>query len=149
MLISIMGCSKYTDSTTELYSRANMIVVGKQAFVFIHSVKSLDVKAFTDKVVGLSKMLIVDAVIAYDCPRIVETFLLVVSNALCVLGIDHNLLPPSILRKYSLVVNDAPNIYIDDPSVEDHSIFDVEIRLRIPLRISGIFSVFQTRSLNE
>ena len=56
---------------------------------------------------------------------------------------------PFILRESGLVVSDMPKIHIDDPSVEDHSIFDVETRLRIPLRISGILSVFQMRILNE
>ena len=68
---------------------------------------------------------------------------------MCVLGMDHNPPPNFILREAGLVVNDTPKIHIDDPSVEDHSIFHVETRLRIPLRLSGIFSVFQTHSLNE
>ena len=64
MLVSRMGTSEYTASTTELDSHANMIVVGKQAFVFSNSGQSVDFKAFTDEFVGLFKVHIVDSVIA-------------------------------------------------------------------------------------
>ena len=149
MLVSSMGTSDYTDSATDLDSHANMIVVGGHAFVFSHSGQSVDVKAFTDEVSGLSKVPIVDAVIAYNFPHTGGTFLLAVINYLCVPVMEHNLLPHFILREAGLVVNDTPKIHIDDPSVEDHSIFHVETRLRIPLRLSVIFSVFKTRSLNK
>ena len=142
MLVSRMGTGDYTASTTALDSHANMIVVGKQDFVFSHSGQSVDVKAFTAEVGGLYKVPIVDAVIAYDCPHIGDTLILVAMNDFCVLGMEHNILPPFILRESGLVVNDRPKIYIDDPSVEYHSIFDVETRLRTPLRLSSILSVF-------
>ena len=137
-----MGTVEYTASTTDLGSHANIIVVGKQDFVFSHSGQSVYVKAFNEEFGGLAKVPIADAVIEYDCPRTEETFLLVVSNDLCVPGIDHNLLLHFILCESGLVVNDTPKIHIDDPSVENDSIFDVETRLRIPLWVSGIFSVF-------
>ena len=61
-------------------------------------------------------------------------------NALCVPGMEHNLLPYFVLSEANLVVNDMPKIHIDDPSVEDHSNYDVETRLIITLRLSRIFS---------
>ena len=75
-----------------------MISVGKNAFVFSHSDQSVDVNELTEEVAGLSKVLIVDAVIAYNYPLTREIFLLVVMNSLCVTGMKHNLLPPFILR---------------------------------------------------
>ena len=100
-----------------------MIDVGKQAFVFSQSGHSVDIKAFTEEVGGLSKVPIVDAVIVYDFPCTGDTFLLVVRNYLCVLVMDHNILPPFILSEAVLVVNNTPKIHINDPSVEYHSIF--------------------------
>ena len=41
-----------------------MVVIGKQAFVFSHSGQYANVKAFTDKVKGIPKVPIVNAVIA-------------------------------------------------------------------------------------
>ena len=58
---------------------------------------------------------------------------------------DHNLLPPFILREAGLTVNDVPKIQVSVPSVEDHSIFIPSIDLRIPLSLWGIFSYFTTR----
>ena len=149
MLVYRMGTGDYNASTTELESHANIIVVGKQAFVFSHSGQSVDVKAFTEGVGGLSKVPIVDGVISYDCPHSGETLLIVVRNYFCVLGIEHNLLTPFILHEAGLAVNDTPKIHIDDPSVGYHSIFDVENKLIIPFQLSGIFLEFQTCSLNE
>ena len=65
-----------------------------------------------------------DTVIAYDCPHSVETCLLVARNALCVPSMDHNLVPPFILREAGLILNDKPKIHYEDPSVEDHSFMD-------------------------
>ena len=97
--------------------------MGKQTFVISHSGQSVDVKAFTEKIDGISKVTIVDAVISYDCTYTGDTFLLVARNALCVLGMDQNLLLTFIKREAGLVVNDTPKIHTDDPSVEDQSIF--------------------------
>ena len=35
---------------------------------------------------------------------------------------DHNLLPPFILREVGLEVNDTGNIQVKDPTIHDHSI---------------------------
>ena len=46
---------------------------------------------------------------------------------------------PFILREAGLVLNDTPKIHCDDPSVEDHSLFDEETGLRIPFTLNGTF----------
>ena len=84
-------------SFTELDSHANMVVVGKQAFVFSHSGQYANVQVFAKEVEGLSLVPIVDAVIAYNCPSSGETHLLVVRNTLCVPTMEINLIPPFIL----------------------------------------------------
>ena len=61
----------------------------------------------------------------------------------------HNLVPPFIMREAGLFVNDVPKIHCQDPKVEDHSIFDPETLMRIPLKMQGIFSYFPTRSLTS
>ena len=58
-----MGTADYTASTPELDSHSNMIVVGKQDFVFSCSSQYVYVKAFTEEVGGLSKVPIVEAFI--------------------------------------------------------------------------------------
>ena len=68
--ISSSGDNFCLESSTELDSHANMVVIGKQAFIFSHSGQYANVRAFTDEVKGIPKVPIVDAVIAYDFPTI-------------------------------------------------------------------------------
>ena len=101
-----------------------MVVIGKQVFVFSNSGQYANVQVFAKEVKGLTKVPIVDAVIDYDSQSSGETYLLVVRNDLCVPTMDINLITPFILREDGLVSNDTPKIHFDDPSVEDHSLFD-------------------------
>ena len=126
-----------------------MVVIGKQDFVYSHSGQYANVQAFAKEVKGLPKVPIVDNLIAYDCQNSGETYLLVVKNALCVPTMVINLIPPFILREAGLVLNDTRKIYCDDPSVEDHSLFDEETGLRILFILNGTFSMFDSSSLTE
>ena len=136
-------------SSTELDSHANMVVIGKQEFIFSHSGQYANVRVFTDKVKGIPKVPIVDAVIAYDFPKSGHTCLLVARNDLCVPSMEHNLIPPFILREAGLVLHDTPKIHCNLPSAEDHSLLDGETGPRIPFTLDGTFLVFKSRSLTN
>ena len=124
MSVLIIGKKEFCVSNTELDSHANMVVVGNQEFLFSHSGQYANVQAFAEEVKSLPEVTIVDAVISYDFPHSGETYLLVARNALCVPSMDHNLVPPFILREAGLILNDKPKIHYEDPSVEDHSFMD-------------------------
>ena len=149
MSVSSVGKNYFYLSSIELDSHANMVVIGKQAFVFSHSGKYADVQAFAKEVKVLSEVPIVDDVIAYDCKSSGETYLLVVINALCVPTMDINLIPAFVSREAGLIFNDTPKINCKDPSVKDHSLFDEEIGMIIPFTLNGTFSMFETSSLTE
>ena len=72
-----------------------------------------------------------------------------VRNALCVPSMEHNLIPPCILREVGLILNDTPKIHCNVPSAEYHSLFDEETGMRIPFNLDGTFSVFKSRSLTN
>ena len=74
---------------------------------------------------------------------------LVVRNALCVPSMEHNFIPPFILREVGLVMYDTPNIHCNVPSAEYHSLFDEETGLRIPFTLDRTFSVFKSCSLTN
>ena len=57
---------------------------------------------------------------------------------------DTNLIPPFIVREEGVVINDKPKIHVSDPSLDDHAIIFVKDNMRIPLKINGIFSSFET-----
>ena len=95
-----------------------MVLIGKQSFVFSHSGKYADVKAFAKEVKGLPEVPIVDDVIAYYCTFLGETYLLVVRNTLCVPTININMITPFVFRETGLILIDTHNIHYEYPSVE-------------------------------
>ena len=80
----------------------------------------------------------------YECPYKGTAHILVIRHALYVESMTHNLIPPFILREAGIVVNERPKIQTPDPSVEDHSIYFENTKLRIPLCLNGTFSYFPT-----
>ena len=136
-------------SATELDSHANMSVIGKHALIISDSGSTAQVNSFAKEAGGISEVPIVDAVCAYDCPKTGQVYFLVMRNGLSVPSNEHNLVPPFLMREAGLIVNDKPKIHCQDPSAEDHTIYDKEHDLRIPLQLDGIFSYFPTRSLTQ
>ena len=131
---------------TELDSHANMIVVGKNAFVFSRvNGRTCEVTPFSSDLGTVKEVPIVDAAIAYHCQFTNETFVLIVRNALYIHNMDHNLVPPFILREAGVIINDVPKIHVQDPTENDHAIVFPDESLRIPLQLNGIFSYFHTR----
>ena len=100
--------------TTELDSHANMCVIGRQATIINRTGKHAEVRAFSQECRVLNKVPIVDAAFAYDCPSTMKTYLLIVRNALYVPTMEHNLIPPFILREGGMIVNDVPRIHCHD-----------------------------------
>ena len=120
-----------------------MAVVRIQAKLF-HTVRTSEVRAFSGEVEKLGSVPIIDAALAYDCPNNLKTYLLIFNNALHIPSMQHNLIPPFIMREDGLEVNDVPRIYIrDEVTRESHSIMLPQVYLRIPLWISGIFYYFE------
>ena len=70
-------------------------------------------------------------------------------NALYIPSMKQNMITPFIMREAGLVVSDTPNIQCDKPTVEDHIIYNEDTKLRILLKLDGIFLYFPTRSLTH
>ena len=142
------GARGRSAGTTELDSHANMVVIGAQGTIIQKTGRYADVNAFSSDVGTMSRVPIVDAAVAYDCPFSGRTILMVARNALYVESMYHNLVPPFIMREAGLEVDEQAKIHTPQPSKENHSVYCKEINLRIPLNIEGIFLVFETRRLN-
>ena len=80
-----------------------------------------------------------------DCPYFLRTYILVIRNELHVPWMNHNLLPPFILREEGVEVNETPKIHVKNITVEHHSIYLRDINLRIPLPLWGVFLYFPSR----
>ena len=134
---------------TELDSHANMVVLGRFVTIIRRTGRSVDVQAFADDVPTMKSVPIVDAVVAHDCPCTHTTTLLIITNALHVPSMEHNLIPPFIMRQAGLIVNDVPKFQLDSPTTDDHAIIDPDTGIRIHLTLQSTFSGFPTRELTR
>ena len=62
------GARGRSAGTTELDSHANMVVIDAQGTIIQKTGRYADVNAFSSDVGALSRVTIVDAAVAYDCP---------------------------------------------------------------------------------
>ena len=131
------------ESRMELDSHVNMPVVGKHVYIIAETGKKVDVSPFTPDYKPLTVPL-ADATVKYDNPYNGKSYILVLRNALHVPSMDHNLIPPFMLREMGVTVNDIPKMHKEDPTVDDHAITFTEMGFRIPLSLWGIFSYFPT-----
>jgi hypothetical protein len=132
-------------SRSELDSHANMMVLGRNSFIFESTNRSCNVKPFSSELGIAENVPIVDGAIAYDDEYTGETYILIMRNALYIPSMHINLLPPFIMRAGGVIVNDIPKIHCKNPSSSDHSISFHNSPLCIPLKLSGTFSYFNHR----
>lgn len=134
---------------TELDSHANMVVLGRFVTIIRRTGRSVDVQAFAEDVPTMKSVPLVDAVVAHDCPCTQTTTLLIFTNALYVPSMEHNLIPPFIMREAGLIVNDVPKFQLESPTTDDHTIIDPVTNVRIHLSLQSTFSGFPTRELTS
>ena len=84
------GARGRSAGTTELDSHANMVVIVAQGTIIQKTGRYADVNAFSSDVGTLSRVTIVDAAVAYDCPFSGRTIMMVAINALYVESMDHD-----------------------------------------------------------
>jgi hypothetical protein len=120
--------------------------MGKHCHIISDSGLTADVSAFSDEVGSMLKVPIVDTLIVFECPYTGKIFLLIARNVLYVESMDHNLIPPFILREAGLICNERSLIHSFPPKKENHSIIDPKSNLHICLELDGVFSKFESRS---
>ena len=102
-----------------------------------------------DGSVGSTEAQVVSAAIAYDCPAMGDTYMLVIHQAVAVPSMQHILLSSMQLQDNDVRVNDEPKYLAPNLSQEHHSITILEANdiptLRIPLCINGVTSYFPTQ----
>ena len=137
----MMGNGSNTgEGRTKLDSHVNMMVYGNNCEVISLSGKTVEVGAFSESAGGLSNVPIADVIVAYDCKRSNQTYLLVSRNVLYINDMNDNVIPPFILRQAGLTVSEIAKIHCDpDLLTEDsRTIQDPESGLFIPLHLRSI-----------
>ncbi len=141
--VGLYGCML----VTKLDSHANMDVAGRDCTIIATSGQFATVTPFYDNHLVMEKVEIGDVAIAYDNPITLQTYLLVLRNALLIPTMDHNLLPPFLVREVSLFIEKTPKFQSTSLSRNNHTICDNETGLRIDLQLNGTFLYFPTRAL--
>lgn len=126
-----------------------MVVLGQHAYIFETTGRTYNVKPFDSTLGTASNIPIVDGTVAYECPYSSKTYILILRNTLYMLSLQHNLIPPFIMREGGVKVNDVPKIHCKGPTEDHHALSFTDSSLRIPLSLSGIFSYFHTRKPDE
>ena len=106
------------NSRTDLDNHSNMVVVGKKCTVLNETGRHAEVAQFTPDCESLHKVPVICAVIEYDDKHSGETYLLVFYGTFLVPSMDHNLVPPFILRESGLEVDTIPKYYKTSPPIE-------------------------------
>jgi hypothetical protein len=83
---------------TKLDSHANMAVAGPDCTVIATSGCHATVTPFSSNLPMMDMVEVGDVAIAYDDPTSLQTYLLVMRNALLIPTMDHNLIPPFLIR---------------------------------------------------
>ena len=134
---------------TELDSHANMVVLGRHCRLENPEApepgspgsRYAIVSAFSPDHKPM-KVQIVDACIGYWCPINETTYILHFNDVLYVPSMEHNLVPPCVLREAEFIVNDTPRIHCQNVTKDSHTIISEDGNLRMPLRLHGVFSYF-------
>jgi hypothetical protein len=129
-------------SRTELDSHANMVVLGKHCLLLSpHGKKMARVAAFSPTLEPMD-IPIVTACIKWTDPNTDIDHFLQFDNALYVEQMEHNLLPPFILREAGWTVDEVPHIHTDCVTENTHAIIHERRGVKISLHLHGVFSYF-------
>jgi hypothetical protein len=116
---------------TELDSRANMAVAGRDCTIIASSECFANVTPFHKDLPAMEMVEIGDAMVAYDNPISQRTYLLVMRNALLIQSMDHNLIPPFLIREAGLLLDETPKHQLEHPTIDNHAIVDPVTGMRI------------------
>ena len=128
---------------TDLDSHANMFVAGSGVTIIAESGNTASVHGYSDDIPARN-IPIVDCALMYQCPYTNNKYILIAKDALHVPTMNHNLVPPFMLREAGILVDTTPKIHHDNPDESIHSLFFKDENLRIPLSLHGVFSYFPT-----
>ena len=128
---------------TELDRHADSPVVGKNCLVIETLDKTVDVRGFTSSL-GTCTVPLVNAALLYTCAYTGEKFILIIYNALYVPDMEHNLLPPFMMRLAGLELDEKPKFLTKHPSINNHSFFCPQTNHQFHLHLAGTVSYFPT-----
>ncbi len=95
-------------SATTLDSHANMAVAGNETTVIARSGTFANVTHFSKDLPAMDMVELGDAAMCFDDPISLETYILVMKNALLIPTMGHSLIPPFLIREAGLTLDETP-----------------------------------------
>ena len=87
-----------------------------------------------------------EKVVAYDFPITGNSKILIINNVLYIRDMEHNLLPPIMMRPNGILVDEFLKFLCPNPTIETHSIFFPTENTRLPIAFHGISLYISARS---
>ena len=88
-----------------------MVVLGNNCNVVEHTERSVEFRPFSKDCDTQSLVPIAHAIVKCTCEVTDHVHCLMFMNALYVPSMNHNLIPPFIMREAGIIVNDVPKIH--------------------------------------
>ncbi len=142
-IIASIDCDD--ESRTELDSHADSPVVGRNSYLLFKTGKTVNVKGFTKTLGSIKSIPVVHAAVLYTDEVTGLEYILVINNALYFENMEHNLLPPFLVRLAGLEVDECPKFLAKNPTIKTHAICSEDPELIIPMSLNGTVSYIPTR----
>ena len=120
--------------------------MGRHVHITSHTGNTASDTDFMKILVTFNTTPIVNYDAVYDSESMGRSIIFSIHNALYFKGMNHNLIPPFIIRLDVLEVDECPNLLACNPTMRHHFILLPDQRLCLPLHIKGIISYLPTMS---
>jgi hypothetical protein len=139
------------ETTLELDSHADTCVLGCDAFILLDYDRPVIVEGY-DPSLGTKTYATASGALAYDDPVTNEVYHLVISQAIHIPHLDHNLLCPMQSRVNDVIVNNMPKFLMSDPTDHMHALTIIDpyqpAQMAIlPLALHGVTSLLNVRGI--
>ena len=120
-MLNISASSTYAStSRTELDYHDDSPVVGKNAMILYKTEMTVNVTPFSNDFGIVPEVPVVHAAVAYYCPITGNSTILIINNALYIRYMEHDLLPPIMMRLNELLVDKCLKFLCPSPTIENH-----------------------------
>ena len=98
---------------------------------------TVNVTPFSDDFGIMSELLVAHAAVAYYCPITGNSIILIIDNSLYIREMEHNLLPPIMMRLNGILVDELPKSLCPNTAIETNYIFFPTENNRLHLALHG------------
>ena len=120
MDLETVSKSELPISRTYLDSHAKMATVGTHFQMISNPNRTKEVRPFTHYYESMRQVPIMNTTMRHDDVHMGEKCMIIVRDALSVLAIDHNSIPPFAMRETGINMRTSLKFQVEDPSIDDN-----------------------------